>query len=93
MRESVTYQAILEEGRQEGALAELRKVLLLQGENSHLGHPSAAIRAALEAVNDLSRLEAMSVRLLTAESWQDLLREPATPSRPRRGRRRSNGDT
>jgi predicted transposase YdaD len=89
MRESVTYQAILEEG----ALAELKKILLLQGESSHLGRPSAAIRAAVGAINDLGRLEAMSVRLLQAENWQDLLQEPAAPPPPRRGPRRTNGDT
>ena len=43
MRESVTYQAILEEGR----LEEVRNILLLQGRD-RLGEPSAKIIALAE---------------------------------------------
>jgi predicted transposase YdaD len=101
MEESTTYQAILSKGREEGlrrgreegvaqgALAEARRILLLQGEN-HFGPPDAKTRAALEAIQDVERLEALSVRLLTAAGWQDLLEQPAP--RRRNGRRRPARD-
>ena len=45
MRESTTYQAILDEGRAEGQAAEARKLLLRLG-RKHLGEPDAAVEAA-----------------------------------------------
>lgn len=85
MKESVTYQAILEEGeakgeargKSEGALAEAKKLLLLQG-TSRFGPPDEQTRAAVERLRNLPRLEELSVRLLTASSWRDLLRRPAS---------------
>jgi predicted transposase YdaD len=90
MKESVTYQAILEEGEAlgivkgeaRGALAEAKKLLLLQGTN-RFGPPDERTQAAVEGISDLPRLEALSVRLLSARSWQELL--------GRRGARRQNG--
>ena len=80
MKESVTYQAIIEEGRAEGeakgALTEARKLLLIQG-SSRFGLPDARVRAALERIKDLAQLEALGVQLLTAQSWQELLGLPA----------------
>jgi predicted transposase YdaD len=94
MKESSTYQAILREGweeglrlgKEEGALGEARKMLLLLGER-RFGPPDAQTRAALENIQDRERLEAMIVRHQQAADWQDLL----TPRAPRRrnGRRRS----
>lgn len=76
MEESVTYQAILERGQQkglqQGALTELRKVLLLQGE-AKFGAPSGATTAAINAISDIVRLESLAARILTASSWDDLL--------------------
>jgi predicted transposase YdaD len=80
MRESVTYQAILEEGETlgiakgaaQGALAEAKKLLFLLGGNRY-GPPDQRIQAAVERINDLPRLEELSVRLLSAQSWQELL--------------------
>ncbi len=96
MRESVTYQAILEEGRKEGiaegAVADARKFLLLLGQNQ-FGVPSEAVRAAVEAIVDVNRLHDLGLRVSKAESWQDLLQGPGSPPRPRRGRRRTNEDT
>jgi hypothetical protein len=46
MKESVTYQAILEEGRAE---AEKRYLLLLGSQR--LGQPDAAMHAALDAID------------------------------------------
>jgi predicted transposase YdaD len=86
MKESSTYQAILEEGRAEGAVAEAKKVLRLQGDEA-FGGPDAATAAAIEQLTDLTRLEEMLKRLRSAQSWQDLLGR--TPS-GRRGRRRQS---
>jgi predicted transposase YdaD len=72
MKESVTYQAIVEEGEAKGALAEAKKLLLLIGA-SHLGPPDARTKAAVRRINDLSRLEEMSRRLLAVRSWRELL--------------------
>ncbi len=92
MRESVTYQAILEEGRQEGVVAEAREFLLLLGE-SHLGTPTLATRATIEAINDVSRLHELGLRVSTVGTWKDLLQAPGSPAHPSRSRRRSNGNT
>lgn len=81
MKESTTYQAIIAEGKAEGkaegiiegALEEARKLLLRQG-GIRFGPPSKANLATLKRITDLARLEELSERLLTAESWQDLLR-------------------
>jgi hypothetical protein len=78
MKESTTYQAIVEEGRTE----EARRILLLQGELK-FGPPDALTRGALEAIDDLSRLEELSARFVSAASWDELL--------PRQARRRRNG--
>src|SRR5262245_28149895 len=96
MRESVTYQAILEEGMAEGiakgiaegvkkgAVAEAKKLILLLGKE-RLGPPDTQTVATLEETNDLNRLEEMWMRLLRANSWQELLAGP--PPRRRSGRR------
>jgi hypothetical protein len=68
MEGSVTYQKIIRKGKAK----EARKILLLQGQ-SRFGEPSPEVVARLEAVTDLNRLEELSVRLLQATSWQELL--------------------
>jgi predicted transposase YdaD len=85
MKESSTYQAILEEGRGEGAVAEAKKVLRLQGDDA-FGPPDTRTAWAIERLEDLAQLEALLKRLRTAGSWQELLGQP-TP-RPRSGGRR-----
>jgi hypothetical protein len=85
MKESPTYQAILEEGRTEGAVAEARKVLRLQGDEA-FGPPDARTAAAIERQSDLAQLEGLLKRVRIAGSWQELLGPPA-PGR-RGGRRR-----
>jgi predicted transposase YdaD len=76
MRESATYQAILEEGRSEGRVEgrveEARRFLLLLGENQY-GTPDAATRATLETITELERLERLARRLLEVSSWEELL--------------------
>jgi hypothetical protein len=68
MRESDTYLAILDEGR----LEEAQTILLLQGEK-RFGPASEAVKAALEAIGDVGRLNQLLVQLLDATSWQQLL--------------------
>jgi predicted transposase YdaD len=82
MEESATYRAIVRRGRAE----EARHVLLLQGETK-FGPADAPTRGAIEAMNDLPGLEALAVRLLSADSWQELLAPP--PPRRRTSRRRA----
>jgi len=87
MEESVTYQAILRRGREDGlrqgleqgreqglmqGLQEAKKVLLLAG-RPKFGPPPPAVEAALAAVSDTARLEALASRVFTAASWDDLL--------------------
>jgi hypothetical protein len=88
MKESTTYQAILEEGRVEGmsqgAVAEAKKVLRMLGDDA-FGPPDARTAAAINGLDDLARLEELLKRVRTASNWRDLLAQPASP---RRGRRR-----
>jgi predicted transposase YdaD len=84
MKESATYQAILEEGRQqgreegrtEGAVAEARKALRLIGDGA-FGEPDARTAAAIERLDDLGRLEEFLKRVRSAGSWKELLGPPA----------------
>lgn len=87
MRESATYQAILDEGRAEGEARgraegeargraeEARRLLVLLG-TARLGAPGAGEVAALEAIADPERLERLAQRLFMATSWADLLAAP-----------------
>jgi predicted transposase YdaD len=79
MQESATYQAIVRQGRAEGA----RHTVLLQGE-AKFGPPDEATRAAINAMSDLERLDELAVRLMIAASWQELV----PPTRRRNGHRR-----
>ena len=68
MYESVTYQAIVDEGR----VKEAHRILLLQG-RERFGKPDAATRKAITAITDLARLERLAKRLNKVASWQELL--------------------
>jgi hypothetical protein len=87
MKESVTYQAILEEGEAMGKAEEARRVLLLLG-REQFGEPSAKIVALLDAVTDLRRLEALAIRLLHVKTWEELLGLNGAARHPR-GRRKA----
>jgi hypothetical protein len=71
MKESSTYQYILEEGRAE----EARKILRRLGQK-RLGPPGEAEAAALEGLRDLDRLERLTERVDEMSSWQELLDTP-----------------
>jgi hypothetical protein len=71
MRESSAFQLIMTEG----AVKELKKTLAIQV-TQKFGTPIASITTALDAINDLARLERMSARIFDATSWDDLLATP-----------------
>jgi predicted transposase YdaD len=79
MKESVTYQAIVAEGA--------RRVLRAAAEE-RFGRPSAAIRSALEAVEEPAKLEDLARQVQRVNSWEELLGLPAP--RRRDGRRKSS---
>jgi predicted transposase YdaD len=93
MKESSTYQAILEEGRAEGmaqgraqgAVAEAKRLLRLLGDAA-LGAPDTRTAAVIERINDLGQLEELLKRFRTARNWQELLGQPAPVPRGRRRR-------
>lgn len=88
MEDSSTYQFLIAKGERQGALRELRKVLLLQGRDQ-FGEPPPEAVAAIEANHDVDRLEQLLLRLRHVKSWQELLDLPQPP--PRRRKRPSNG--
>ena len=71
MHESSAYELILEEG----AIKAAHRMLLLQGKQ-RFGPPGDDTVAALKAINDLDRLDRLTVGVLDAPSWQDLLATP-----------------
>jgi predicted transposase YdaD len=75
MRESTTYQFILDEGRAEGRAEGVRNTLLRQG-HKRFGPADAATQEALARITDLGRLERMSERLLDVATWEELLATP-----------------
>ncbi len=68
MEESTTYQYILEQG----AIRHAKKVVLKLGA-SKLGAPAKKVKAAIQELEDLPRLERMLMRLLTANTWDEVL--------------------
>jgi hypothetical protein len=83
MEESTTYQAIVRRGRAE----EARRLLLLMGETK-FGAPDDNVRAALDSITDVAQLEEVGVRLMSVDSWQELLPTQTPQRRPSRRRRR-----
>lgn len=84
MKEATTYQAIMEEGRQEERPAEARRVLLRVGEARFRAAPTPEQRKILEAITDANQLEDLAVRSLEVSSWTELLEQAAPPRRARR---------
>ncbi|NUQ65325.1 MAG: hypothetical protein HUU20_22895 [Pirellulales bacterium] len=75
MKDSVTYQAIVEEGVEKGRLEEARTVLLDLGAE-RFGAPGEEVEAAIARLDDLTHLRRLHRRLLHASSWRELLSEP-----------------
>jgi hypothetical protein len=76
IKDSSFYQVMLKEGREvgerEGRIKEARRIVIRQG-RIRFGRLPRATRAAIEAIDDLDRLEHLVERILTATSWDDLL--------------------
>jgi predicted transposase YdaD len=68
MRESLTYQAILEEGR----VDELHRMILRLG-RVRFGEVDETVRHQIEAIGDIETLEDLSERLVLVSSWAELL--------------------
>jgi hypothetical protein len=68
MRESTTYQAILEEGR----VDEVRHDIIELGAEK-FGPPDRATVAAIDGLNDLDTLRRLLRTILRTTTWQDLL--------------------
>jgi len=84
MKESVTYQAILEEGEARGvAIGEARglakgtangeRALLLRIATKKLGAPDSRHVSKLNGISQVQKIEAIGERLLEANSWDELL--------------------
>lgn len=92
MKESVTYQAIVEEGvqkglqkgLQKGKLQEARQILLKIGAARFDGPPNAEQLQELEAITEVGHLENLAVRVLHVSNWSELLTSPAIPRSRRR---------
>jgi predicted transposase YdaD len=77
MRDSDTYLAILDEGREEGRVEEVKKLIVRFGQKS-LGTPGESVTAALASMTDLERLEFLLERVGQVQTWQELLATPPT---------------
>lgn len=79
LKDSSYYQILLEEGKElgerTGERKGIRKTIYRLG-RIRFGRLPRATRALIEAIDDLERLEALSERVLTASSWDDLLAVP-----------------
>jgi predicted transposase YdaD len=85
MKESVTYQAILQEGEEKGRAegeakgrvegrAEGEQSVLLRQGTKRFGGPDAVTIRAIRAITSIESLEQLSERILEVESWAELLR-------------------
>jgi hypothetical protein len=72
LKDSSFYPVLLKEGKEIGHIEQATKIIIRLG-RIRFGRLPRATRAALEAINDLNRLEKLAVRMLTATSWDDLL--------------------
>jgi hypothetical protein len=68
MRESVTYMAIIDEGRVE----EARKIIRWLG-SQRFGPPDETTTTTLTAIEDISRLEEFIKSIMDVKTWQELL--------------------
>jgi hypothetical protein len=70
IRESPGYKVFFSEGR----IEEARSLILRMG-HKKLGPPTPGVEAALNAITDLARLEALSEKLLDVNTWDELLKD------------------
>lgn len=79
MRESTTYQAVLEEGLAEGSLEEARRMVLRLGTRK-FGVPNPHVRRTLEEIASTELLEQLADRILTASTWAEVTRGALAPA-------------
>ena len=72
MRESVSYQRILSEGRVEGRV-EGERDLLVRVATRRFSAPGPAVLARLAAVTDAAELGRLADRVLDVAGWDELL--------------------
>ena len=72
MKNSSTYQLILNEGREEGR-EDATRDLLLRFAARRLGSPKLEVQAMLETITDVKVLEYLFDSLESVETWDDLL--------------------
>jgi predicted transposase YdaD len=88
MEESVTYQEIIRkgeakgkaEGKAEGEVEEAKRILLRFGVRA-FGAPDATTKAAIDALADRERLEALIDRVDEVKNWKELLAKPRSQRR------------
>jgi hypothetical protein len=68
VEESTTYQYIIEQGE----IKAVRRLLLRQG-STKLGAPPKKVKAAIQELDDLPRLERMFDHVNDAASWNEVL--------------------
>jgi predicted transposase YdaD len=76
MKESTTYQAILEEGEAKGKLEgklEGERTILLHLASKKFGPPSKRTTRAIEAITSHERLSTLAERVSFVSSWSELL--------------------
>jgi hypothetical protein len=74
MQHSSTYQHTLAVGRAQGELNAARQIIVRQGRR-RFGEPSAEVRASLDAITALDRLNELADRVHEVGSWDELLAE------------------
>lgn len=88
MKESVTYQAIVEEGVEKGIqMGKTQKalhMLLRIGSDRFNGPPTSRQLQQLEAMTDDEYLEELGVRALHVRGWSELLGAAEAPRPARR---------
>ena len=84
MRESSTYQLIVEEGLAKGLVegrTEGRREDILKLGTKRFGEPTAEMHAGLSEMNDITRLDTLMDRLLDVSSWAELMKPQRTRKR------------
>jgi hypothetical protein len=74
LKESSFSRPYYEEGEKKGKITGAKKLLIHMG-RARFGRLDKATRVKIESINDMERLEDLSVRLLNVASWADLLGE------------------
>jgi len=75
MEESVIYQWVVEKGIEEGGKKVHRDTLIDLG-SQRFGQPDATVETVLNSIEDLEKLRRMTLRLIEAADWDDLLGTP-----------------